>query len=168
MNCNFSDMFRVIIEIVVHLCHWSLCQYWLQWQLWSETWQLSGCSPFCRDVCVCVCARLVVVFLALLFDVFLPVSDPFIKGTLCALWGRLSASFSRYDGLFAALLCLLKVGEEHPASQQFRMERIWYPWCIITKKDKTENYARALGRCWNLKKKPFFFLLHFKTKGWKF
>lgn len=64
-NHNFSDAFRVIIEIVVHLCHWSLCQYWLHWQLWSESRQLSGWSHFCRDVygvcmyvwvCVCVCA----------------------------------------------------------------------------------------------------------------
>ena len=52
-------------------------------------------------VCVCVCVCLVVVFLALLLDAFLPVSDPFIKGTLCALEGQLSASFSRYDSCYS-------------------------------------------------------------------
>lgn len=43
---------------------------------------------FCKDVCV------VVVFLAwpLPHDVFQPVSDPFNEGTLCSLWGQLSAA----------------------------------------------------------------------------
>lgn len=64
-----------------------------------------------------MCMRVVVVFLAVLLDVSLPLSDPFIKGTLCVLWDQLStvdtnASFSHYEMLLPALLCLIKVREE--------------------------------------------------------
>lgn len=153
MNHNFSDMFSVIID-------WFLCQYWLHWQLWSETWQLSGWSHFCKDVCVCGCVC-----------VWVCVPSGCLLGF--SAWCLSPSKWSFHQGNTVCFVrpaeCLVftlwRAVTSHAPSVKSQRGALsisgiqkWYIFANYTKKkNRIKYYARALWRCWILKNNFIFY-----------